>query len=63
LFIRAGNRRVSKVLLQSLSGNQLYASTENPQEVDVRKLASGVHFVTIHYSDGSKSAHKIVIVH
>ncbi|MBO9617104.1 MAG: S8 family serine peptidase [Dyadobacter sp.] len=63
LFIRTGNRRFSKVQLHSLSGVHLYTSAENQSVLDVGRLASGMHWVTIHYSDGSQSSHKIVIVH
>lgn len=63
LYIRSGNRRFSKVQLHSLSGSHLYTSAENQSVVDVAKLVSGMHWVTIHYADGSQSSHKIVIVH
>ncbi|WP_229240830.1 S8 family serine peptidase [Dyadobacter sp. SG02] len=63
LYIRSGNRRFSKVQLHSLAGTHLYTSAENQSVVDVAKLASGMHWVTIHYADGSRSSHKIVIVH
>lgn len=63
LYIRSGNRRFLKVQLHSLSGVQLYTSAENQSVADVGRLTSGVHWVTIHYTDGSRSSHKIVIVH
>lgn len=63
LYIRSGNRRFSKVQLHAASGTQLYTSAENQSVVDVAKLVSGMHWVTIHYADGSRSSHKIVIVH
>ena len=63
LYIRSGNRQFSKVQLHSLSGVSLYVSAENQSVVDVGRLTSGVHWVTIHYADGSQSSHKIVIVH
>jgi hypothetical protein len=63
LYIRSGNRRFSKIQLHSLSGTHLYTSAENQSVVDVARLASGMHWVTIHYTDGSQSSHKIVIVH
>lgn len=63
LYIRSGNRRFSKVQLHSLLGTHLYTSAENQSVLDVAKLASGMHWVTIHYADGSQSSHKIVIVH
>lgn len=63
LFIRTGNRRFSKVQLHSLTGTHLYTSAENQSVVDVAKLGSGMHWVTIHYMDGSQSSHKIVIMH
>ena len=63
LYIRSGNRQFSKVQLHSASGAHLYTSAENQSVMDVAKLASGMHWVTIHYMDGSQSSHKIVIVH
>lgn len=63
LYIRSGNRRLSKVQLHSLSGTHLYTSGENQAVVDVAKLAAGMHWVTIQYADGSQSRHKVVIVH
>lgn len=63
LYIRSGSRQFSKVQLHSLSGVNLYTSAENQSVVDVGRLTSGVHWVTIHYADGSQSSHKIVIVH
>lgn len=63
LYIRSGNRPFSKVRLHSLLGALLYTSAENQSVVDVAKLVSGMHWVTIHYADGSQSSHKIVIVH
>jgi hypothetical protein len=63
LYIRSGNRRFSKVRIHAASGTQLYTSAENQSVLDVAKLVSGMHWVTIHYTDGSQSSHKIVIVH
>ncbi|WP_426294299.1 S8 family serine peptidase [Dyadobacter endophyticus] len=63
LYIRSGNRRFSKVELHAASGTQVYTSAENQSVVDVAKLVSGMHWVTIDYADGSRSSHKIVIVH
>lgn len=63
LYIRSGNRRFSSVRLHSLSGVNLYTSAENQSVVEVGALTSGVHWVTIHYADGSQSSHKIVILH
>jgi len=62
LYIRTGNRRFSKVQLHSLSGAHLYTSAENQSVLDVARLAPGMHWVTIFYTDGSQSSHKIVVV-
>lgn len=63
LHIHSGNRRFLKVQLHSLAGAITYASGENQAELDVAKLVPGLHWVTIHYADGSRSVHKIVVVH
>ncbi|MNL14601.1 hypothetical protein D3C87_1355490 [compost metagenome] len=63
LYIRSGNRRFSKVELHAVSGTQVYTSAENQSVVEVAKLVSGIHWVTIDYVDGSRSSHKVVIVH
>lgn len=63
LYIKSGNRQFSSVQLHSLLGTQVYTSAENQSVVDVAKLVPGMHWVTIHYTDGSQSSHKIVIVH
>ncbi|WP_229212801.1 S8 family serine peptidase [Dyadobacter soli] len=63
LYIKSGNRRFSKAQLHSLSGTHLYTSAENQSVLDVAKVAPGMHWLTIHYADGSRSSHKIVIVH
>jgi hypothetical protein len=63
LYIRNGNRPFLNVDLHSLCGTHLYTSAKNQSVVDVAKLVSGMHWVTIHYADGSRSSHKIVIAH
>ena len=63
LYIRSGNRQFSKFRLHTASGTTLYTSAENQSVMDVEKLVSGMHWVTIHYADGSQSSHKIVIMH
>ncbi|MCF0069466.1 S8 family serine peptidase [Dyadobacter sp. CY261] len=63
LNIRTGNRRLAKVSLYSQSGHEVYSVGANNHSLDVAQLVPGVHWVTIHYADGTQSSHKIVIVH
>ncbi|GGN11968.1 hypothetical protein GCM10010967_54920 [Dyadobacter beijingensis] len=63
LNIRTAGRRLTRVRLHSLSGQEVMSGGEGTQSMDVSRLTSGVHWVSIQYADGSRSNHKIIIVH
>ncbi|ACT91881.1 peptidase S8 and S53 subtilisin kexin sedolisin [Dyadobacter fermentans DSM 18053] len=63
LFVRAGRKRLASMEVHAVSGTRLLVSNSDQPVVDVSHVVPGMHWLTVHYTDGSRSHHKIVVVH